>query len=359
MKRYEALEFFSGLGGMHYALSNAVDDSNFFVRAAFEINPNAKKTYLHNFSNTHFVEKDITGLTAKKLDEYGANVWLMSPPCQPYSRRGNKGDLSDNRTSAFRVLFEELQKMKSPPTYILLENVEGFEESEGHQFLIKSVQRYSFKEFILSPHNFGIPNLRDRYFFIAKLCKNKKVEKYVKNILRYVPGDHSCTYVEPYVNGTCEPGTAASEKLWAEKCLHCRPLSTFLEKDLENEAELQLPEKILKKSGGAIDIVSTDSTKTDCFTKSYSKYAIGSGSVLLTSTDSIDHPIPRSLDHLKSLKLRYFSPREVARLHGLPESFSFPDDISLKQRYGLLGNSLSVTVVSSLLRFLFSTENFS
>ena len=71
-----------------------------------------------------------------------------------------------------------------------------------------------------------------------------------------------------------------------------------------------------------------------CFTKSYTRYAIGSGSLLQTSAPQTVHPVPRDLEHLRSLGLRYFTPREVARLHGFPEEFRFAPALSLKQNFG-------------------------
>jgi tRNA (cytosine38-C5)-methyltransferase len=52
------------------------------------------------------------------------------------------------------------------------------------------------------------------------------------------------------------------------------------------------------------------------------------------------------------MRLRYFTPREIANLHSFPASFSFPAHITLRQRYALLGNSLSALVVADLLRYL-------
>jgi tRNA (cytosine38-C5)-methyltransferase len=128
------------------------------------------------------------------------------------------------------------------------------------------------------------------------------------------------------------------------------------------ELSLQLPKKVLEKAGGAIDIVGATSLKSACFTKSYAKYAVGSGSVFAPATPDnpqgcVDHPVARSLDSLQAMQLRYFSPREVARLHGLPERFAFPPALTRRQQYALLGNSLSVTVVEALLRRLVRMES--
>lgn len=52
------------------------------------------------------------------------------------------------------------------------------------------------------------------------------------------------------------------------------------------------------------------------------------------------------------LRVRCFTPREAASLQGFPASFSFPEAISDRQAYALLGNSVSVDAVSFLVRLL-------
>ncbi len=62
---------------------------------------------------------------------------------------------------------------------------------------------------------------------------------------------------------------------------------------------------------------------------------------------------PKRLEILRSLHLRFFTPREIARLLGFPDGrFSFPEDSSRLHRYRVLGNSLNVTVVAHLIRVL-------
>jgi tRNA (cytosine38-C5)-methyltransferase len=52
------------------------------------------------------------------------------------------------------------------------------------------------------------------------------------------------------------------------------------------------------------------------------------------------------------LRVRCFTPREVAALQGCPASFSFPRATTDRQAYALLGNSVSVDAVSYLVRLL-------
>lgn len=352
-----AVEFFSGIGGLHYGLSLACPDSK--VVAAFDVNPNANAVYRHNFKGVPVSSKDIKGLKASFLDSLNANMWLLSPPCQPYSRRGKKRDVDDPRALGFLHLIRVvLPKVARPPEYILIENVEGFENSETHKLLLVCARRlgYSFREFILSPHNFGVPYKRDRYFFIARRIHSLPDPHSDGQLLKTISEDKSCVRVN-YVDGTCAMGTEESATLWRRLNSHCKPLRHFLEQSKgEQTSVFSLPDKVLRKSATFIDIVSGESKHCCCFTKSYTGYARGSGSVLQTCADPAKHPIRRDPDYLRSLHLRYFSPREVANLHGFPQTFAFPSTVTRKQRYGLLGNSLSITVVAALLRQLLTTD---
>ena len=61
---------------------------------------------------------------------------------------------------------------------------------------------------------------------------------------------------------------------------------------------------------------------------------------------------------LLPLKLRYFTPREVANLMCFPPHFAIPPDVTLRQSYKVLGNSLNVSVVSVLLQYLLNDDVF-
>lgn len=99
-----------------------------------------------------------------------------------------------------------------------------------------------------------------------------------------------------------------------------------------------------------MDIVDFDSKHTCCFTKSYRIYRngivtkmstitpLGTGSILQTIPEPLAHPIPRDYNTLKSLHLRYFSANEMKRIHGFPETFTFPEQLTEKQKAKLVGN---------------------
>jgi hypothetical protein len=83
---------------------------------------------------------------------------------------GLRKDVDDSRAQSFLQMLEMLSQMVSPPHYILVENVVGFENSVTHSQLIDVLEDAGFisQEFILTPLQLGIPYSRPRYFCLAK-----------------------------------------------------------------------------------------------------------------------------------------------------------------------------------------------
>lgn len=105
---FRALEFFSGVGGLHYALDLARPGST--VVAAFDQNQACNATYLHNHGIAP-VDKNIETLTARALEAYGeVDLWLLSPPCQPYSRNGKQQGSKDPRSAGFLALLDRIRE---------------------------------------------------------------------------------------------------------------------------------------------------------------------------------------------------------------------------------------------------------
>lgn len=136
-----------------------------------------------------------------------------------------------------------------------------------------------------------------------------------------------------------------------------------------------------------------DSRLTSCYTKAYGRYNKGTGSILLESSSlsPLDHETTSSssgkkrkhmeeegqdessmlslheydpdwlnklLGEREDLYLRYLSPKELLRLFGFPEEFSFPSDkVTTRKCYELIGNSINITVASNLLERLLAKLN--
>uniref|UniRef100_A0A8C2KHK6 tRNA (cytosine(38)-C(5))-methyltransferase n=1 Tax=Cyprinus carpio TaxID=7962 RepID=A0A8C2KHK6_CYPCA len=362
----------------HCSLTSSVPAE---VVAAVDVNTTANEIYKHNFPSTPLLPKTIEGMTLQDFDKLNFDVILMSPPCQPFTRIGLQGDVADPRTKSFLYILELLPRLSKRPSFILLENVKGFETSAARDALLKTLREcdYSFQEFLISPTSLGIPNSRLRYFLIARRPPGSFSFPTSAEILEGFPmSESSNSLAVPHnhpASSECErekTGTIIF-KLETEEELErkriqdsqetVRRLQDFLQEDEEGMDQYLLPPKTLLRYALLMDIVQPSSRRSVCFTKGYGHYVEGTGSVLQSCVDVELEGVFKSLEllseedklkQLSQLKLRYFTPREIASLMGFPADFTFPKHISIKQQYRVLGNSLNVHVVSQLLRLLIS-----
>ncbi|ORY06287.1 S-adenosyl-L-methionine-dependent methyltransferase [Basidiobolus meristosporus CBS 931.73] len=363
-EEYRILEFYSGIGGMHYAFQKTGKIGQ--VLKAFDINTTANNIYLHNFPDKKkLAQRNIEALPYSHYEKLNANVYLMSPPCQPYTRTGLQNGSNDPRAKSFLFLIEMFGKMKNPPEYILVENVKGFETSDTRQLLVDQLAKcnYTYQEFLLTPLQFGIPNSRLRYYLVAKLSPKKF--KFAGNELMYAMPH--MIHQDP----NCLKSTDFESR--GEDNKGVLPIHDFLEdKTSEELAPYMVQEPLLQKHGYVFDITKPSSHRSCCFTKGYHHYAEATGSILQMNEALDTHEVFLANGILKDskdsvnngeeppklteLQLRYFTEREIANLMGFPAHFTFPENATLKQRYRALGNSLNVTVVSELIKYMLDDE---
>ncbi|XP_056221047.1 tRNA (cytosine(38)-C(5))-methyltransferase isoform X4 [Seriola aureovittata] len=369
------------------------------VVAAIDINTTANQIYRHNFPDTPLWNKTIEGIALDDFNKLSFDMILMSPPCQPFTRIGLQGDISDPRTKSFLYVLDLLPRLHRLPRFILLENVKGFESSAARELLVKTLTGcgYSFQEFMVSPTSVGIPNSRLRYFLIAKMSTSFSTQARSEHS-QSSTSDRVCiqlpdvfphfaeadsseqpTVLSPTCPGSCqseeevregqvlyklETAADAQRKRSQNQDLSIRQIQDFLEPQREGDLEQHLlPPRTLLRYALLLDIVQPTCRRSVCFTKGYGRYVEGTGSVLQGCTETQMESVFAGLDQvseeekvqqLLKLKLRYFTPREVANLMGFPQSFMFPEGVSTLQQYRTLGNSLNVVVVSRLLQLLVS-----
>lgn len=151
----------------------------------------------------------------------------------------------------------------------------------------------------------------------------------------------------------------------------CYSLNHILEtnKSAKYFEQFYVPDRVLEKYAWLLDIVGPHSTRSCCFTKAYGHYVEGTGSVFSAASpdviaDAFEQSRSNSLGNsdwmelLRGLGLRYFTQCEVARLMCFPDqAFSLPSDVTIKQSYRLLGNSLNVHVVALLILLMTAGDN--
>ena len=373
------MEFYAGVGGYHWALNKA--GINAEIVASVDINTNTNAVYAHNFPSTPHLNRNICGMTAKEMDSYAPDAFVLSPPCQPFTRQGLRRDNQDHRTDSFFHLMATLGEMKQPPGYLLMENVQGFETSQTRQHFVGILHSLGYKvqEFLLSPSQFGIPNSRLRYYLLAK----RKPLQFATDVSSVVHEEDEngsnrlssgpCKDIECLLKFVpCSEQKSALEGVNTKTDSLSSPYGTDISSYLlalsDEELSLYLvPDKVLQKYAIAMDIVQLSSTHSCCFTKAYGNYALGTGSILQHSLESEDlakafedysklqteGKKAESVECLRKLNLRYFAPKEVANLMCFPHEFNFPPSLSTSQCYKVMGNSINVLVVASLMGYLF------
>jgi DNA (cytosine-5)-methyltransferase 1 len=121
-------EFFAG-GGMARLGLEAGWDCLF----ANDFDAAKAAAYRDNFDGGHFVEGDVWGLTAADLPDAADLAWASSP-CQDFSLAGARAGLAGGRSSAllgFWRLIEALGAENRAPRVVVIENVAGLVTSNG------------------------------------------------------------------------------------------------------------------------------------------------------------------------------------------------------------------------------------
>lgn len=118
------LELFCGIGGCAAAIGQRAE-----VVAAIDINQRALMVYGQNFAHP-VMGKSLESLSRTTFERFEADLWWMSPPCQPFTSRGNRRDMLDPRTAPLLHVLSHVESIG--PRYVGLENVPGFVGSATH-----------------------------------------------------------------------------------------------------------------------------------------------------------------------------------------------------------------------------------
>ncbi len=290
---FRAIEFFAGVGGFSAAwpgINTAV---------AIDINQGAAEVYAANHPHPFWV-REIQSISRRELEDLQANLWWMSPPCQPYTYRGVRRDIADPRAQSLLHLIALMGECR--PEFLVLENVVGFGESIAFERLTNQLARcsYQWKTIELCPTQMGWPNRRPRFYLLA-----------------------------------------SHRELFDWQPLPQYSLRTTDLLDLHNPqvntSELLMERATVAAIEEAIDRCDPRADRpTACFASSYGRAMLNSGSYL----------------QLKDGRYRRFAPREVANLLGFPGSFYLPSCQSTRALWKLLGNSLSLPAVRYILSHL-------
>jgi DNA (cytosine-5)-methyltransferase 1 len=190
---FNFIDLFSGLGGFHVALQKLGGNCVF----AAEWQPHLQDLYETNFGIRP--AGDITEISLKDVPFH--NVLCAGFPCQPFSKAGEQ--LGFECTSQGSLFFNVAAILKEKkPQHFILENVPNLlKHDDGKTFKriieILNALGYETAAKRFSPHQFGIPQIRDRVYIVGSISGLRNfswpvatnTETSIKTVLENKPAD--------------------------------------------------------------------------------------------------------------------------------------------------------------------------
>ena len=166
MDSFKFIDLFSGIGGFHQAMTSLGGE----CVLASEIDKSCNKLYKQNYG----ISSDINIRDLKEEDIPYHDVLCAGFPCQAFSKAGKQEGLEDKtRGTLFFEIVRILKYCHTP--YIILENVKNLvthDDGNTWRIIQESLKELGYRTteepLILSPHYFGIPQIRERVIILGK-----------------------------------------------------------------------------------------------------------------------------------------------------------------------------------------------
>jgi len=161
------IDLFCGIGGFHQALKKLGAK----CILACDIDKDCRQVYFENYGIKPV--EDVTKIIPEELPDF--DILTGGFPCQAFSNGGKKKCFEDSRG----LLFDEIIRIAKvkKPKFMFLENVKHIlkvSDGEVINYIKEKIDSigYNLTLFQLSPHNYGIPQQRERIYFV---CVNREL----------------------------------------------------------------------------------------------------------------------------------------------------------------------------------------
>lgn len=382
---YKFIDLFCGIGGFHQALKKLGAK----CVLACDIDKDCRVVYKDNYdiepvSNV----KDINEKTMVDFDIICAGF-----PCQAFSNGGKKKCFKDERG----LLFDEIIRIakEKRPKFMFLENVKHIlkvSNGEVIEYIKKRIASidYTLQLFQISPHNYGIPQQRERVYFVCvrndiyngknivlpiykgKLEFDKFIDAKESIDAKYFIKDSTLNVLEAWdeMVKQFEVGERISPTIMINNAFNLYTKEEFVSFPSWKQDYITKNKPLIEKYRPQFSEWYKKHSELLKMREIYGKLEWQTG--LIREHDSIfnhfiqirqsgirvkkGHYFPTlvaiSQIPIYGKEKRYITPRECARLQSFPETFKLSNDD--KKSYKQLGNSVNVdnvyTVISSTLR---------
>jgi len=164
-KNFKFIDLFAGLGGFHVALEKLGGECVF----AAEWQPHLQDLYFQNFGlKPHGDIRELTGSSVPDHD-----VLCAGFPCQPFSKAGEQRGFGCTEQGDLFFNVADIIKEKLP-RYFILENVPNLLQHDAGRTFERIREMlvglgYEVDAKRLSPHQFEIPQIRERVYIVGSL----------------------------------------------------------------------------------------------------------------------------------------------------------------------------------------------
>ena len=402
------IDLFSGIGGIRKGFELACEEKNFTCKCVLtsEIKDSAIKIFRQNHP-TEKIFGDIKEISEKNISDF--DILLAGFPCQSFSTAGKRLGFEDTRGTLFFEI-ERILSAKNPQGFIL-ENVEGLVTHDGgktFKIILESLKNLGYKVSwkILNAKNFGVPQDRKRIYIVGTKKNFVDLENFPvqKKFLAEVLEKNLPTSDSDFVKLLLKnfsvkdlQGKSIKDKRGGKNNIHswdieCKGSVTEKEKNLLNKILTERRKKKWAEEFGIdwmdgmpltfeqiktfFDDVELEKILENLVVKGYLKkefpkkkvgnrriedknlpqgYNIVAGKLSFEINKILNPaeiaPTLVAMDMQKIFVvdgegLRPLSMREGLRLFGYPEDFKF--EISAKEGYDLLGNTVAVPVIKKI-----------
>ena len=271
---------------------------------------------------------------------------IGGPPCQDFSLNGNLKGFDGERGKLTIVYFDKILELR--PTFFVMENVTGLTKGKSTKdHLLKLLNRVEKEYFIdysiLNSLDFGVPQFRERVFFVG--IRKDKIDESLIN--RGILGTWFPFPVnETYLN-------AAKKYTWAKPVAFGMSLSKPIDLPIELCVESCLvPERDLNQIKNANEFF-------NLYISNKELQSINEGETNRPSFKRL-HRFKYSPTacygnnevHLHPYKHRRLSVREALRIQGVPDTYVLPAELPLSKKFKMIGNGVPVPLARAIAKAL-------
>lgn len=267
---------------------------------------------------------------------------IGGPPCQDFSMNGSLKGFNGERGKLTEVYFNKIIDLK--PTFFVMENVTGLtKRKDTKEYLHTLLRRVESEYFVesekLNSLNFGVPQHRERVFFVGirKGCLRGELLKRVL-LGKWFPFPVNEKYQNAAIKFNWGEKTAFGTSLKKPKDI---PYELCVESCLVPTKDINLipnADEIFKlyKPIEELKLISEGETNRPSFKRLHRfKYSptscYGNNEV-----------------HLHPYLNRRISVREALRIQGVPDSYVLPRGLSMSKKFKMIGNGVPVPLANAL-----------